>query len=89
MSDILRVSVKEDLRDMIKSRANDLNITIPEYLRTLARLDIATFGYQKVSEGTNILYNQISDYQNKLGIYCTPIQEIPVIDIEKIQLDEI
>lgn len=84
MSDIVKVSIPEELKVKIKERANNLGISVPEYFRTLANLDISTKNYQEVAIYINVLYNRINDYHKMLDIHCTPLQDIPIVNFEEI-----
>lgn len=84
MSNVVKVTVPDDLKAQMQGRAESLGITIPEYLRTLANLDIVTTNYQELAIYINILYNRIVDYQKVLNIQCMPLQEIPIIKMEEL-----
>lgn len=84
MSDVLKVTVSHDLKVQMKERAESLGMTTPEYLRTLANLDIITTNYQELAIYVNLLYNQIIDYQKTLNIQCMPLQKIPIIKVEEL-----
>lgn len=84
MSDVLKVTVPHDLKVQMKERAESLGMTTPEYLRTLANLDIITINYQELAIYVNLLYNRIIDYQKALNIQCMPLQEIPIIKVEEL-----
>lgn len=84
MSDIVKVTVPITLKEQIRDRAEKLGMTTPEYLRTLASLDVTTQNYQEMAICINLLYNQIIDYQKTLDIHCMPIQEVPIVKIEEL-----
>lgn len=84
MSDIVKVSVPDDLKIKLKERASNLGITIPEYLRTLANLDISVKNYQELAIYINVLYNRINDYHKTLDIHCMPVQEVPIISMTEL-----
>lgn len=84
MSDIVKVSIPEDLSISIKQRAASLGISVPEYFRTLANLDITTHNYQEMAIYINFLYNRINDYHKTLDIHCMPLQEVPIVKLEQI-----
>lgn len=84
MSNVVKITVPNDLKVQMQERAESLGITIPEYLRTLANLDIVTTNYQELAIYINILYNRIVDYQKVLNIQCMPLQEIPIIKMEEL-----
>lgn len=78
----IKVSVSDFLKDQVKSRAEELGVTAPEYFRMLAHLDISIQRYQSLVAYINLLYNKINDTQKRLGMYATPIQEVPIIKLE-------
>lgn len=80
----IRVSVANELHDLIKSRAEELDITNPEYIRMLVNLDISLQRYQSLVTYINVLYNKINDLHHRLGIYATPIQEAPLIKMDSV-----
>lgn len=84
MSDIVKVTVPNTLREQMRLRAEKLGMTTPEYLRTLASLDVTTQNYQEMAICVNLLYNQIVDYQKALDIHCMPVQEVPIVKIEEL-----
>ena len=84
MSDIVKVSIPEELKVKIRERANILGISVPEYFRTLANLDISTKNYQELAIYINVLYNRINDYHKMLDIHCMPLQDIPIVNFEEI-----
>lgn len=84
MSDIVKVTVPNTLKEQMRVRAESLGMTTPEYLRTLAGLDITTQNYQEMAIGINLLYNQIIDYHKTLDIHCMPLQEVPIVKLEEI-----
>ena len=79
----IRVSVTDDLKDLIKARADELNISSPEYLRMLANLDISLQRYQHLVTYINVMYNRIVDLHKELGVYATPLQDVPIVKIDK------
>ncbi len=82
MSEVIKVTLPSDLKDLIKNRAGMLNLTCPEYLRLLADLDISLDRYQTLVTYINMLYNKINDFHEQLGIVATPLQEPPLIKID-------
>lgn len=79
----IRVSIPDDMKEIINDRSMELNISCPEYLRILVNLDISLQRYQQLMTYTNILYNNILQSQDQLGIYATPLQEIPLINLDE------
>ncbi len=84
MSETIKVSMPSSLSNQVKSRAETLGMTTPEYIRTLASLDVSTHNYQELAIYINFLYNQIIDCHNKLDIHCVAVQDIPIIKLEQI-----
>lgn len=78
----IRVSVPYELKKLIQERAEDLNISSAEYLRTLADLDISIQRYQSLSLYLNVLYTNICDIQTKLDMVLAPIQKAPIFELE-------
>lgn len=78
----IKVSVSSFMKDQIKDRAEKLGLSNSEYFRLLSDLDISIQRYQSLVTYINVLYNKINDTQLKLGIYATPLQEIPTIKLE-------
>lgn len=78
----IKVSVSSFMKDQVRDRAENLGLSNSEYFRTLADLDIAIQRYQHLVTYINVLYNKINDMQSQLGMYATPIQEIPTIKLE-------
>lgn len=77
----VKVSVSSYMKEQIKDRADALDLSISEYFRTLVNLDISIQRYQHLVTYINVLYNKINDTQTQLGMYATPIQEIPTIKL--------
>lgn len=84
MSEALKVTVPRDLKDLMKNRADSLGMSIPEYLRTLANLDINIQKYQELAIYLNLLYNRINETHNILNIHCMPLQEVPIVKVEEL-----
>lgn len=80
----VKVSVSSYMKEQIKDRADALGLSSSEYFRTLANLDISIQRYQHLVTYINVLYNKINDTQAQLGMYATPIQEVPTIKLESI-----
>lgn len=84
MSDIVKVTLPNTLKDQMRLRAEKLGMTMPEYLRTLASLDVTTQNYQEMAICINLLYNQIIDYQKTLDIHCMLLQDVPIVKLEEL-----
>ncbi len=79
----VKISIPHDLKMNVVSRIEELNLnSLSEYFRLLANLDISVQRYQKLNTYINHLYNKINEIHNNMGIFATPIQEIPLIDYE-------
>lgn len=78
----VKVSVSSCMKNQVKERADSLGLSSSEYFRTLADLDIAIQRYQSLVTYVNVLYNKINEMQLQLGMYATPIQEVPTIKLE-------
>ena len=78
----IKVSVSSFLKEQVKARTEELGISVPEYFRMLAHLDISIQRYQSLVAYINLLYNKINDTQNQLGMYATPLQEVPTIKLD-------
>lgn len=63
----IRISLSENLNEEVNKRASELNLTRPEYLRELAKLDISFIKYQKMINCLNILHNKINECHKVLG----------------------
>ena len=81
MAEIVKVSLSSNMKELIKNRASELEMSCPEYLRLLADLDISIQRYQNLVTYINMLYNKIQDCHDKLGIAATPLQEPPLIKL--------
>ena len=77
----IKVSVSSFLKEQVKTRAESLGLSNSEYFRTLADLDVAIQRYQHLVTYINVLYNKINEMQLQLGMYATPIQEVPTIKL--------
>lgn len=80
----IKVSISSYMKEQTKSRAEQLGLSNSEYFRILSDLDIAIQRYQSLVVYINSLYNKINETQIKLGIYATPLQEIPIINVDKL-----
>lgn len=78
----IRVYIPEDMLIGIDNRCKELEMNRSEYLRTLVYLDSSVQRYQKLTKYANITYNNINDIHSELGIYVTPIQEVPIFSME-------
>ena len=83
MTDI-RISLSSELKDLVKARSEELNLSSSEYFRMLVDLDISLQRYQCLATYVNVLYNRINDLQNKLGVHATPLQEVPFIKLDSV-----
>lgn len=70
----IKISVKDDLKKVVKNRAEEIGVTSAEYIRTLVDLDLTTQRYQELSYYTNRMAEKIMEYHEELGIYATPLQ---------------
>lgn len=80
----IKFSVSDDMKKVIKNRAEELGFTGAEYVRTLVNLDLATQKYQKLSYYTNKMATTIMEYHSELGIYATPLQGPTILDLNEI-----
>ena len=74
----MKLSVSDDFKKIINQRASKLNISNVEYFRTLACLDISLERYQLLATHLTCLYDKIVAYQQKLGIYATPLKDVMI-----------
>lgn len=81
----VKVSVSSLMKDQVKKRAESLGLSSSEYFRILADLDIGVQRYQSLVTYINVLYNKINEMQLQLGMYATPIQEVPTVKLETIE----
>lgn len=72
----------DDLIGNIDERCKDLNVNRSEYLRTLANLDISIKRYQQLTRYANLMYNTINNIHAELGVFVTPLQEVPMMMME-------
>lgn len=77
----VRAYIPSELNDNIIKRSVELDISKSEYLRTLVTLDVSVQKYQELVTYINLLYGKINDTHQKLGIYATPLQDVPIINI--------
>lgn len=78
----IRVYMPEYLINSIDERCNELNINRSEYLRTLSNLDISVQRYQQLTRFANQMFNNINNIQAELGVFVTPLQEVPMIRMD-------
>ncbi len=72
----LRISVSDDLKSFIKERADELEMSCSEYIRTLAYLDISVQRYQNLVDYVFMTYDRINDMQNRLNMTAIPLQKL-------------
>lgn len=77
----IRIYMPEDLVARIDSRCKVLECNRSEYLRKLAYLDISIDYYQQLTKYVNRTSNAINSIHEELGVYVTPLQEIPELSI--------
>lgn len=77
----VRAYIPSELNDDVIKRSEELDISKSEYLRMLVTLDISVQRYQELVTYINLLYGKINDTHQKLGIYATPLQNVPIINI--------
>lgn len=78
----IRVYMPEYLINSIDERCTELNINRSEYLRTLSNLDISVQRYQQLTRFANQMFNNINNIQTELGVFVTPLQEVPMIRMD-------
>ena len=79
----IKISLSHDTKDSVVRRSTELGLSgTSEYFRLLADLDISVQRYQSLVTYINLLYNRICETQQKLGIYATPLQEVPIINLQ-------
>ena len=78
----IRVYMPEYLINSIDERCTELNIDRSEYLRTLSNLDISVQRYQQLTRFANQMFNNINNIQAELGVFVTPLQEVPMIRMD-------
>ena len=78
----IRVYMPEYLINSIDERCTELNINRSEYLRTLSNLDISIQRYQQLTRFANQMFNNINNIQVELGVFVTPLQEVPMIRMD-------
>ena len=78
----IRVYMPEYLINSIDERCSELNINRSEYLRTLSNLDISVQRYQQLTRFANQMFNNINNIQAELGVFVTPLQEVPMIRMD-------
>ena len=77
----VRAYMPSELNDDVVKRSEELEMSKSEYLRMLATLDISVQRYQQLVTYINLLYNRISEIHQKLGVYATPLQDVPIINM--------
>ena len=77
----IRVYMPEYLINSIDERCAELNINRSEYLRTVSNLDICVQRYQQLTRFANQMFNNINNIQAELGVFVTPLQEVPMINM--------
>jgi len=77
----VRAYIPSELNDDVIKRSEELGISKSEYLRMLVNLDISVQKYQELVTYINLLYNRINDTHQKLSVYATPLQEVPIINM--------
>ena len=77
----VRAYIPSELNDDVIKRSEELDISKSEYLRMLVTLDISVQRYQELVTYINLLYSKINDTHQKLGIYATPLHDVPIINI--------
>lgn len=78
----IRVYMPEYLINSIDERCEELSINRSEYLRTLSNLDISVQRYQQLTRFANQMFNNINNIQAELGVFVTPLQEVPMIRMD-------
>ncbi len=77
----VRAYMPSELNDDVVKRSEELEMSKSEYLRMLATLDISVQRYQQLVTYINLLYNRINEIHQKLGVYATPLQDVPIINM--------
>ena len=77
----VRAYMPSELNDDVVKRSEELEMSKSEYLRKLATLDISVQRYQQLVTYINLLYNRINEIHQKLGVYATPLQDVPIINM--------
>lgn len=81
---VVKITTSDVLKKEMDIRTKELGVSNPEYIRTLVNLEVAIQKYQRLTVYINELYNAILEYQKMLDIQCTPLLEVPMIDLSKI-----
>ena len=81
---VVKITTSDVLKKEMDIRTKELGVSNPEYIRTLVNLEVAIQKYQRLTIYINELYNAILEYQKMLDIQCTPLLEVPMIDLSKI-----
>ena len=77
----VRAYMPSQLNDDVIKRVEELKISKSEYFRMLATLDISIQRYQQLITYINLLFSRINEIHQNLGIYATPLQDVPVINV--------
>lgn len=77
----VRAYMPSELNDDVVKRSEELEMSKSEYLRMLATLDISVQRYQQLVTYINLLYNRINEIHQKLGVYATSLQDVPIINM--------
>lgn len=71
----IRISVSEDLKNSIQTRVKEIGVSsMAEYIRILVNLDLMTQDYQHLSYLIKKSEDEISQLQEQLRIFATPLQ---------------
>lgn len=76
----IRTYMSRELNDEVVKRSKELGMSKSEYMRLLASLDIAVQRYQELTTHINLLHNRINEFHQELGIYATPLEDVPIIN---------
>ena len=74
----IKVYMPEFLISNIDDRCEELKINRSEYLRTLAHLDICIQRYQQLTSLANQMFKNINNIHEQLGVFVTPLKEVPM-----------
>lgn len=81
----IKVSLSHELKNNVNKRVEELGLSsTSEYFRLLAGLDISIQRYQSMVAYINLVYNKINETHETLGIYATPLQDAPIINMQNI-----
>lgn len=76
----VRTYMSRELNDEVVKRSKELGMSKSVYMRLLASLDIAVQRYQELTTYINLLHNRINEFHQELGIYATPLEDVPIIN---------